>query len=401
MQWSKRMDEEASANQALLAEVVLLRRRVGELEEIVAERSVEQEQAHITSLDLNQAQILIVDDRKANTHLLEMLFRGSGYSNIVTETDSRKVLELVEGFGPDLILLDLHMPHMDGFKVLEKLREVQPIEVYLPILVITADISPQAKQKALLLGAKDFITKPFDPTETLLRSKNLLETRFLYKELQRQNQTLEQRVRDRTAALHEAQLEVLRRLALAAEYRDDDTGQHTQRVGRMAALLASRLGHAEDDVELIELAAPLHDVGKIGLPDAILLKPGKLTPDEFAQMKLHTKIGARILAGSSSPLLQMAEMIARYHHERWDGSGYEGLAGEAIPEVARIVAIADVFDALTHVRPYKRAWPLGEAVEELHRQSGYQFDPRMVPVFLEVLRGEGLIHDGEQPEQAA
>jgi putative two-component system response regulator len=200
--------------------------------------------------------------------------------------------------------------------------------------------------------------------------------------LENQSAILERTVRERTLALEEARLETLQRLALAAEYRDDDTYEHTERVGRTAALIALELGLSEDTAALLRRAAPLHDVGKLGVSDAILLKPGKLTPVEFGEMKKHVRMGAGILAGSRYPTLQMARQIALTHHERWDGEGYlQGLRGEAIPLTGRIVALADVFDALTHERPYKRAWPLDEAVAEIERVAGEHFDPRVVEAF--------------------
>lgn len=336
--------------------------------------------------DLTSARILIVDDQLANVRLLDRLLRRAGYTALTGTTDPRRVMPLFSASEPDLVILDLHMPHLDGFALMQALGPAIPRDTYLPLLVMTADITPEAKQRALAMGAKDFLTKPFDTTETLLRIRNLLETRRLHLQLQRQNQTLEEKVEERTQELAAAQLEILERLALAAEYRDDDTGQHTQRVGRIAALLARALGWPAEQGELIGRAAPLHDLGKIGIPDWILLKPEKLTADEFARMQQHTNVGARILSGSRFPLLQLAEEIAHTHHERWDGAGYTGgLRGEAIPIAGRIVAVADVFDALTHERPYKRAWPVEEAVAEITRQSGSQFDPAVVEAFTQVL----------------
>ena len=332
---------------------------------------------------LRAAQILLVDDHEANVRLLERILLQAGYTNLRRTTDPRQVLPLFSEVQPDLIVLDLHMPHLDGFAVLEQLRPLIPAGTYLPILVLSADITRDAKQRALQMGAKDFLTKPLDQVEVLLRIKNLLETRFLHRALRAQNQQLEQRVRERTRSLEAAQLEILERLARAAEYRDDDTGEHTERVGRIAALLARALGLREAEVELVRRAAPLHDVGKIGIPDEILLKPGKLTASEFAQMQTHTTIGVKILSGSRFPILQLATEIALTHHERWDGSGYpHGLAREAIPLPGRIVAVVDVFDALTHERPYKAAWPVAAAVAELRRQRGRQFDPNVVTAFL-------------------
>lgn len=249
--------------------------------------------------------------------------------------------------------------------------------------MLTADITSSAKTCALEKGVADFLTKPIDYREVLLRVRNLLRTHFLQLRVIEQNQVLEDRVRERTQDLQISQLETLERLALASEYRGDDTGQHVHRVSNNCALLANALGWDAARIELLRKAAPLHDVGKIGIPDEVLLKPHKLTPEEWELMKSHTIIGARILSGSRFPLLQMAESIALTHHEKWDGTGYTpGMSGEAIPLEGRIVAVADVFDALTHERPYKRAWPVAEAVREIQNQAGRHFDPDVVAAFI-------------------
>jgi putative two-component system response regulator len=338
---------------------------------------------------LQIAKILIVDDEEANVRLLERTLQRWGYTNLVTTTDAREALPLFEQHRPDLVLLDLMMPHIDGFQVMEGIQKTLAEGVFMPILVLTADANPQVKRRALSAGAKDFLTKPFDQTELLLRMMNMLETRFLHIQLANQNQILEQKVVERTRDLAAAQLEILERLARAAEYRDDDTGQHTQRVGHISALVAKAMGLPPARVETIRRAAPLHDVGKIGVPDNILLKPGRLTPEEFEVIKPHTTIGAALLSGGHSEMVQIAELIALTHHERWDGSGYpSGMKGEEIPIEGRIVSIADVFDALSHDRPYKKAWPLEDAVAEIERNGGRQFDPAVVTAFL------GLWQDG-------
>ena len=330
---------------------------------------------------LKAARVLIVDDEPANVVLLERLLRQSGYTNLVSTTDSSQVLELCVQMPPDVILLDLHMPDPDGFQVLEQLGPWITGR-WLPVLVLTADATRDTKQRALANGAKDFLVKPLDAVEVLLRIGNLLETRFLQLEARKQNLTLEQRVRDQGADLSDARLEMLLRLAMAAEYRDDATGQHTQRVGRTAALVAGGLGVEAEEAELIRYAATLHDVGKIGVPDAILLKPGKLTGAEFERMKGHVTVGATILSGSRSPLLQVAEQVALTHHEWWDGSGYvAGMKADEIPLAGRIVAVADVFDALTHHRPYKSAMSVDEALAVIHGLRGSQFDPDVVDAF--------------------
>jgi len=336
---------------------------------------------------LNQSKILIVDDEKANIRFLEIILDQAGYTNLYSTTDSREVLQLFCTAEPDLVLLDLSMPHLDGFQVMRQLQEQMAIiesmaDNPVPILVLTADVSVATRHRALAEGARDFLSKPLDEIEVLLRIDNLLRAHF-------QSALLEQKVRQRTHDLELAQMETLQRLALAAEYRDDDTGLHTRRVGATAGLIASALGWDPHRVELLVRAAPLHDVGKIGIADNILLKPDKLTDEEFEIMRQHTIIGAQMLSGSSSPWLQMAEEIALSHHERWDGRGYpHKFAGEAIPLVGRIVAVADVFDALTHARPYKKAWAVTDAVAEIEAQGNKQFDGCVVQAFLTLLHDE-------------
>jgi putative two-component system response regulator len=239
------------------------------------------------------------------------------------------------------------------------------------------------------MGARDFLTKPFDPSEVLLRVKNLLETRALHLELRGHNEALEERVRDRTKMLEGAQAEILDRLAIAANYRDDTSGEHSRGVGELSAAIARAAGLSVSDAELYRRAAALHDVGKLALPDSILLKPGPLTEEEYEIVKTHTTVGTRILSGGSFPLLRLAEEIALTHHERWDGSGYAGLAGDGIPLAGRIVAIAEVFDTLIHDRPYKAAWPRAEAVEEIRSGSGVRYDPGLVDAFMQVVGAEG------------
>jgi putative two-component system response regulator len=251
------------------------------------------------------------------------------------------------------------------------------------VLMLTGDTSLETRRRALALGARDFVAKPFDADEILLRIRNLLETRALHGALVEQNARLEQRVEERTRDLEIAQMEVLDRLAAAAEFRDDDTGQHTQRVGAIAARLAATLGLDAEQVELVRRAAPLHDVGKIAIPDKILRKPDRLTEGEFEIMKAHTTVGAHILSGGCSPLVQMAERIARSHHERWDGTGYpDGLRGEQIPIEARIVSVADVLDALSHARPYRPAWTTDRILLLIRNGRGTHFDPAVADALL-------------------
>ena len=332
----------------------------------------------------SKARILVIDDEPPNVEVLRRLLERAGFTRIQTTTDPREATRLYVDFRPDLILLDLHMPHLDGLAVMDELNQIAEA-TYLPILILTGDVSPEARRDALSRGAKDFVHKPFSSDEVLLRIGTLLETRFLYLQIQSQNQMLEAKVRERTRELEGAQFEIIERLAKAAEFRDDNTGQHTERVGQMAALIARQMELPDAQVTLIRRAAPLHDVGKIGIPDAILLKLGRLTDEEFTVVKTHTTIGARILSGSRFPILRLAEEIAFSHHERWDGGGYAGMQGDSIPLAGRIVAIADVFDALTQQRPYKAAWPVERAISEIEEQSGLQFDPKLVDAFLRII----------------
>jgi len=340
--------------------------------------------------ELQGSRILVVDDEAANVRVLERLLSRAGYHRVHATTDPRGADERFRTAGADLVLLDLHMPGMDGFELMSRITGELAPDDYLPILVLTGDLDPEVKRRALSAGARDFVTKPFETTEVLLRIKNLLETRSLHQEIQAHAENLEERVRERTRELAAAQIEILHRLARAAEYRDDVTGRHAERVGVLSALLALALDLPSDRVEILRRAAPLHDVGKIGIPDAILMKPGPLTPAEFEVMKTHTTIGAKILSGSDYELLQTARTIALHHHERWDGTGYNpGNSGEDIPLDGRIVAVADVFDSLTHERPYKSAAGVGAAVEEIHACSGGHFDPRVVRAFGRVMDALG------------
>jgi putative two-component system response regulator len=333
----------------------------------------------------DQPRILVVDDEPANLLLMRRLLDLGGYDNVRTAESGKEALLECASYDPDLIILDLQMPEMDGYEVLQVIRPLTKSAAYLPILVLTSDATTCARKMALELGASDFLMKQVDATEFLLRVKNFLTMRLWSKQLSDRNVDLEERVKERTAELERSHAEVVRRLARAGEHRDDDTGQHTKRVGDVSALIAAQLGIEREKVKLIQLAALLHDLGKIGVPDAILLKTGRLTPEEFSTMKKHCHAGASILAESQTPLLQMAERIAAHHHERFDGLGYpNGLAGEEIPIEARIVSVADVYDALTHERPYKKAWSKQEAIDEIVSQSGRQFDPQVVRAFVAI-----------------
>lgn len=334
-------------------------------------------------LRLLSSRVLIIDDEAANVLLLERLLEQLGYNNIESHTNPEEALPRILNPNVDLVLLDIQMPQLSGFDILESIRENKHENEFRPVMVLTADATPSTKRKALALGADDFLTKPFEAYEVALRVKNLLRTRLLYKELQLENDLLEQRVLERTRDLEEVQLEVVDRLGLATEYRDDDTKAHTGRVGEMASKVASALGLSERFIRLVRLAAPLHDIGKIGISDLILLKAGKLTDDEYDSMKKHCEIGASILSGSKSEILQLAQEIAISHHERWDGRGYpQRLTGDDIPLSGRIVSVVDVFDALTHERTYKKAWSVEDALAEIQRNAGTQFDPKIVDALM-------------------
>jgi len=331
------------------------------------------------------SKLLIIDDEPLNIKLLEKYLKQAGYKNILSSQDSGIAVELYSQYQPDLVLLDLNMPTMDGFEVLECLRRIET-NSYVPVMVLTANTDDESRLRALEAGAKDFINKPFSKVEVLTRIRNMLEVRTAHKSLQQQNEILEQKVNERTQELRDSQLEIVQRLGLASEYRDNETGQHIIRMSYYSKILAEHIGLSKDECELILNASPMHDIGKLGIPDSILLKPGKLTQEEFTVMKTHTTIGARLLENARSPITETAQIIALSHHEKWDGSGYpNGLSGEDIPLVGRIVAITDVFDALTSVRPYKPAWPIDEAIREIERSSGAHFDPEIVTHFTKAI----------------
>lgn len=333
-----------------------------------------------TPVDLTGMRILLVDDEEASLVLVRGILERAGYENVVSCDQPQRAVEYFIQERPDLVVLDQHMPHRDGLQVLGDLRPLLPDAF--PILMVTGDMRPELRDAALAGGAKDFLNKPVNPGETRLRIRNLLESRYYQKELQQQNERLEQAVRQRTQELEHSQLEMLVRLARAAEYRDDDTGEHTWRIAQVSGAIARRMGLPASRVEMLMRAARLHDVGKITVPDHILLKPGGLSEDEFAVVRGHAKAGAELLSGSRSATIRMAESIALTHHERWDGTGYpQGLHGDRIPLEARIVAVADSFDAMTHDRAHRPALPMSTAIEEIIIGAGRQFDPQVVKAF--------------------
>ncbi|MEK9506742.1 HD domain-containing phosphohydrolase [Gemmatimonadota bacterium Y43] len=337
------------------------------------------------------ARIVVIDDEATNLRAFGRGLAAMGFADVQLFQDGGTALAAIESSGVDLILLDLQMEPIDGFGVLERLKPLLAREGYLPVIILTGERDPKVKERALRMGARDFVNKPVDLTELRARILNLLETRRLHREVRDSAHQLEDRVRERTQELEQARAEILSRLARAAEYRDDATGAHQQRVGDLAALLAARMGLDEELVDVLRQAAPLHDIGKIGIPDSILRKPGPLTPAEYAFMKQHTRLGAELLAGSRNTILEAARVIAASHHERWDGSGYPaGLVGRAIPVEGRIVAVADAFDSLTHRRSYKAAVPLADTMGRLLRDAGTALDPAVTDA-LEVLYREGAL----------
>lgn len=331
------------------------------------------------------ASILIVDDEPANLKLLQRMLGSMGYEHLHPVQDPRQVLDQYHRHRPHLILLDLNMPHLDGFAVLQQLHGLKD-PLLPPIVMLTAQSGREYRLRALNEGARDFVSKPFDITELQARVRNLLDAHMAHRLVREQKAVLDDLVRQRTEELRRVQFQVLERLGRAAEFRDNETGMHITRMSLYSRYIAESIGWSRDQCDLIEQASPMHDIGKIGVPDHILLKPGRLTDDEFDAIKKHPQIGADLLDGDDSQLMRLAYSIALTHHEKWDGSGYpNGLAGEAIPMEGRIVAIADVFDALTSERPYKKAWTNEDAVGLIRSGAGNHFDPNLVTHFLSVL----------------
>ena len=372
--------------------------------------------------DVFNSRILIVDDEIVNAKLAHKYLKEFGCRNIQIETNPLEVLSTLQRQPVDLVLLDVVMPELGGAELLTAIRQEYNLRS-IPVIILTTEISRDTRLDMLGRGATDFLSKPIDPAEMVTRIRNALVADVYRRNLKEYAANLEEAVRDRTNSLAQTQFELVRCLARAAEFRDDDTGQHVVRVGQFAGLLASRLNMDETFVGMIRHAAQLHDIGKIGIPDSILLKPGKLTAAEFDSMRQHcrygvgifgvnplkvdqtdrrtpnrghdvdveqtpirdshTAIGAWFLRLASSPLTRMAATIALTHHEKWDGSGYPlGLAGDDIPIEGRITAIADVFDALSSKRPYKEAFPLDKCFEIISDGRGTHFDPRLVDTFL-------------------
>lgn len=319
--------------------------------------------------------ILVVDDTPENIDVLKGIL--SPHYRIRAATQGKLALKLVERQPPDLILLDVMMPEMDGHEVCRRLKSREET-AHIPVIFVTAKSETEDEEAGFALGAVDYITKPVNPALVKARVRTHLA-------LADQQRACRETVRERTRELEESQRAAIYMLGEAGHYNDTDTGVHIWRMAAYAAALARAIHWPVEKAALLELAAPMHDTGKIGIPDSILKAPRKLTAEEWTVMQEHAEIGYRILSQSQTELFRLAATVARHHHERWDGTGYPlGLAGEAIPECARIVAIADVFDALTMRRPYKEAWPIDRAFELLQRDAGTHFDPRLVTAFLDI-----------------
>lgn len=321
--------------------------------------------------------ILVVDDVPANIDVLSEILRPTYQVKVVTNGPMALKIAMASE-PPDLILLDIMMPEMDGYEVCRQLKANVSTR-NIPVIFVSAMDEVKDETKGFELGAVDYITKPVSPPIVKARVKTHLE-------LLDQNRSLEKKVIQRTAEITETRLQIIHCLSTAAEYRDEETGTHIYRMSHYSRIIALAAGMSAEEADLLLQAAPMHDVGKIGIPDRILLKPGKLDADEWKIMKTHTTIGGKIIGEHSSELLKVARLVALTHHEKWDGTGYpQGLAGEDIPLTGRIVMLADVFDALTSERPYKKAWSEADAIREIEHGSGTHFDPSLVAAFMKAL----------------
>lgn len=342
-------------------------------------------------------QILVVEDEIMPSRLLTTILTRLGYT-VETAFDGIAALEKVESSPPDLILLDLKLPRMDGFEVARRLKQEDKTKI-IPIVVVSSFADVENRIKALEAGADDFLSKPIDQVELRARVQSLLKVKMFNDHMVNYQKILEVEVEKRTQQLSQAfnelkcafdkikkaSLDTTFRLAQAAESKNGETGSHIKRIGYYSTAIAKVMGLPPKDIELILYASPMHDIGKIGIPDRILLKPGPLDAEEWEIMKLHTSIGGRILSNSDSYVIQMAERIALTHHEKWDGSGYpDGLKGSQIPLWGRICAIVDVFDALTNNRPYKKAFPIAQSLEILKKSTGTHFDPEVSEAFFSI-----------------
>ncbi|MHB8348179.1 MAG: HD domain-containing phosphohydrolase [Acidiferrobacterales bacterium] len=343
--------------------------------------------------------VMIIDDVPTTRIILAQLMSLLEMDmRVETFDEPVSALDYVQDHEPDLVLADFRMPRMNGVEFTRLFRQLYKD---IPLVMITGSQDRHVLYDALNAGANDYLSKPVDHAECLARCRNLLTMRKLNQIHKEHSRWLEERVTEATREISRREQETLMRLAKAGEYRDAETGNHVERMAKYAGIIGRRMGLSDSETRLIELAAPMHDIGKIGIPDHILRKSGKLDPQEFEIMKTHTRIGHEILKNSPSMYLQMGAVIALGHHEKYDGTGYpSGLVGEAVPLPARIVAVADVFDALTSVRPYKMAWPIDDAYSLIHSLSGEHFDPRCVSAFEgeieQIVRIRQLLQDPPQ-----
>lgn len=355
---------------------------------------------------MSEIKILAVDDQEFNLDLIELAFMESQGARVVRAVNGKEALEILEK-DPHfhVILLDLAMPVMNGFETLEYLKQT-PLYTQIPVIVVTAN--SEEKHRALRSGASDFLSKPIDVEELKLRTFNYSKIKQYQDSLGDMNRLLEEKVLARTAELQEAfalakrtEYEISARLGKASEYRDLETGMHIKRMSHYSAKLAELYGLGEEEVELVLYASPLHDIGKVAIPDQILLKPGRFSPEEFEIMKLHATLGAKMLESNGSfPVIEAGRIIAFQHHEKYDGSGYpRGLSAQEIHIYARIVAIADVFDALSSERVYKKAFSIDQTVEILKEGSGTHFDPSLVRIFVENLERFLIIKEAFPDEE--